>query len=133
MEISKQHQQCKKCGEVKHKRDFYKNSKMANGYDSSCKACKKAGYNSTVAKEKYILRKYQLTMETFRKLMNDGCEICGDTEKLVLDHNHDTGAFRGCLCHRCNTAIGQFKDSIEVMENAINYIKEKGSYDRSNF
>ena len=65
---------------------------------------------------------------------NHRCEICNASENeciqetlhykraFCLDHNHQTGEFRGWLCHDCNRALGQFKDSIEILERAIKYL-----------
>ena len=35
----------------------------------------------------------------------EACQCCGNTGKLVLDHCHTLGTFRGWLCQRCNTCI----------------------------
>ena len=45
------------------------------------------------------------------------CEACGipfaSTKKgSCVDHNHQTGEFRGWLCNGCNLALGHLKDSI---------------------
>ncbi len=51
------------------------------------------------------------------------CEICGATNrKLVWDHDHATGEFRGWLCGNCNSGIGLLGDSIEDLYNAVNYM-----------
>ena len=47
-----------------------------------------------------------------------GCEAChkppsGRYKSLCLEHNHTTGAFRGWLCHRCNSALGLLGDSAQ--------------------
>src|SRR5262249_17938069 len=34
-----------------------------------------------------------------------------------------TGAFRGWLCSPCNRGIGLFRDSVERLENALNYLR----------
>ena len=34
----------------------------------------------------------------FSRLRGETCEICGRTEKLCGDHNHNTDKFRGTLC-----------------------------------
>lgn len=34
------------------------------------------------------------------------CAMCGHREKLVRDHDHETGLIRGLLCSRCNTSEG---------------------------
>lgn len=61
------------------------------------------------------------------------CLICGGVQKgrgaknnvLAVDHNHKTGKIRGLLCTNCNTGMGGLKDSIELLEKAINYLKER--------
>lgn len=61
------------------------------------------------------------------------CAICGEpevavhratnvTNKLSVDHDHATGVVRGLLCNRCNTAIGSFRDSIELLRKAMVYL-----------
>lgn len=50
------------------------------------------------------------------------CMICASTYKLHLDHCHKTGAFRGILCYSHNVGIGFFKDSVDELQKAINYI-----------
>jgi len=47
---------------------------------------------------------------------------------LAIDHNHHTNQVRGLLCKQCNRALGLFGDSINTIENALNYLKERGSY-----
>ena len=42
----------------------------------------------------------------------------------VLDHCHDTSTFRGWLCHSCNRSLGGFNDSLDILRNAMIYIKE---------
>ncbi|MCF6278728.1 MAG: endonuclease VII domain-containing protein [Flavobacteriaceae bacterium] len=58
------------------------------------------------------------------------CPICekgsipGVTANLVRDHDHETGKARDWLCDSCNTGLGRFKDNIELLEKAINYLKK---------
>lgn len=37
---------------------------------------------------------------------------------------HKTGVFRGWLCNNCNFGLGQFKDSHELLQNAIAYLNK---------
>lgn len=65
---------------------------------------------------------------------NHVCPICQKTEEeckglggvkvgtWCLDHDHESGDFRGWLCHSCNRNIGNFKDNISILENAIEYL-----------
>lgn len=84
-----------------------------------------------------VKRRYGLSREDHQDLIdkqNNLCAICGEpetakkrgseeTRALAIDHCHDRGHVRGLLCSRCNTGIGNFKDSPELMEKAINYLK----------
>jgi hypothetical protein len=60
------------------------------------------------------------------------CAICQeppkDKQSLAMDHNHQTNEFRGLLCKECNRALGLFGDNIDVLTNAVTYLKERGSY-----
>lgn len=63
------------------------------------------------------------------------CPICkkttipGLTSKVVLDHDHSTGKPRAWICDSCNTGLGRFKDDIEIMQNAIEYLKKCNTSD----
>lgn len=56
---------------------------------------------------------------------NWACVICQriPKTKLDVDHNHVSGEFRGMLCKRCNTALGKFQDSPEMLLRAAAYLK----------
>lgn len=59
------------------------------------------------------------------------CAICRDAIRLMdsaIDHNHDTGEFRGVLCKQCNRALGMFKDSATILRSAAEYLEAFGSY-----
>ena len=74
----------------------------------------------------YGLNKNQL--EALRQKQNNVCAICYrvDVKKdLCVDHNHKTGAVRGLLCQRCNTAIGLLGDSPETLQGAIDYLNNQ--------
>jgi len=75
-------------------------------------------------------RNYKITPETYYEHLKAGCAICGSTislgglRRLAVDHNHLTGKFRGVLCSNCNTAIGYFKDSLNLLQRAIIYLQK---------
>lgn len=59
--------------------------------------------------------------------MKDSKEINGIhqeelSRRLFVDHNHETKKVRGLLCTNCNAGLGMFKDSIEKLELAIDYL-----------
>lgn len=71
-------------------------------------------------------RVYGLPNDIAEKLANSRegiCKICNQTNLLVVDHCHISGAVRGLICSHCNSVLGYAKDNIKVLENAIEYLK----------
>lgn len=82
------------------------------------------------------LKKYGLTAEQYTEMLREQQGRCAVCEHLLrggkdehIDHDHITGQVRGILCSQCNTAIGKFKDSPEVILKAAEYIMR--SWDKS--
>lgn len=79
--------------------------------------------------------KYQMTEDQYFGMLEEqgcACAICTVefTPDLlpVIDHNHKTGVVRGLLCGTCNTALGLFKDSPDLLDVALTYLEERGCY-----
>lgn len=71
------------------------------------------------------LKNYGIFFERFILEQNGRCRICStELKRAQLDHDHKTGKLRGLLCHHCNVGLGNFFDSVELLEKAIDYIKE---------
>lgn len=74
-------------------------------------------------------RQYGLTHDEYLALLEaqgGACAICGDSVQqraLAVDHDHVTSAIRGLLCDRCNPMLGYARDSIAILEAAIEYLK----------
>ena len=47
--------------------------------------------------------------------------------QAVIDHDHTTGKLRGLVCHQCNVGIGNFKDDVDRLMNAILYLSRNSS------
>ena len=45
-------------------------------------------------------------------------------KSLHFDHCHKTTIFRGFLCQQCNVALGLARESIQVLQGLIEYLKE---------
>ncbi len=75
-------------------------------------------------KHRHVTRHYGLTVEQFLAL-GDHCTICGigAPTKLVVDHNHSTGAVRGLLCQACNTFVGYVECHPERLRKVVRYLK----------
>ena len=70
------------------------------------------------------LARYNLTVDELVALQ-PVCEVCGSTERIHIDHDHETGNFRGVLCGGCNTALGLTNEDPERLEALARYIKDK--------
>jgi uncharacterized Zn finger protein (UPF0148 family) len=75
---------------------------------------------------------YGLTVEQYDAILMEQkcvCAICGKPEKssskgvLSIDHDHVTGKVRGLLCDTCNSGLGHFYDSIDLLQGAMLYLK----------
>ena len=56
----------------------------------------------------------------------EGCAICGEEtesgQRLHIDHDWKTNKYRGMLCQRCNVGLGTFKEDVNLMQKAIDYL-----------
>lgn len=118
-------------------------------FDSRCKDCKYAENSAWRkehkdkimeyrAKDTWTLKKrcarYGMSETQFWDMYTDQnkqCKICCleiEAENSAIDHNHSTGEIRGILCKTCNRALGLFRDSPKVLENALDYLMLEGYY-----
>ena len=82
-------------------------------------------YRNMVASQNYkcpLCLKNEAFMEDYQ-LRNKAKGYLGD---LVVDHCHKSGKVRGALCQDCNRALGCFKDDINILSRAIEYLEERG-------
>lgn len=127
---------CPLCGES-DPINFYthkKNGRRANAYCIPChkKRCKERYHSKSLLEHRAIkAKKYGLSPEQYMEILEaqqGKCAICREepTTKrgLAVDHNHKTGQVRGLLCTGCNTALGSFKDSEEILTSAIEYLRK---------
>lgn len=83
-------------------------------------------------KDIHLRRNYGITLEAYNEIQAEQgavCAICRThdvttkSDRLFVDHDHETGAVRALLCHRCNAGLGYFKDNIELMKCALSYLE----------
>ena len=73
--------------------------------------------------------RYGITFADYDAMLmkQDGrCAICRKPPKgryLHVDHDHETGAVRGLLCARCNTALGHINDDKNRLLGLIEYLE----------
>jgi hypothetical protein len=53
------------------------------------------------------------------------CDVCNEFHlRIVFDHCHSRGHFRGWLCDRCNKTLGIIKDSPELLRALALYLEK---------
>ena len=79
----------------------------------------------------HYLREYNITLEDRDAMFaaqGNCCASCkspdpGTVKGWMLDHCHTTKKVRGVLCHHCNLALGNVKDSIATLEALTAYLR----------
>jgi len=82
--------------------------------------------------------RYGVDLDQYEEMLerqNQQCAICQDKfngvltggksfdGKACIDHCHTSGRVRGLLCSKCNTGLGGFRDNIESLQRAIDYLQ----------
>ncbi len=77
-------------------------------------------------------QRYGITLAEYNVMLSEqkgNCAICGDhyTEtsksRLCVDHDHDTLKVRQLLCASCNSGLGHFRESLDVLLSAMSYLQ----------
>lgn len=133
---------CNGCKTVKPITDFWKSQSLCI---SCAKERQKNRWDSRNPKkrlEQHIKYKYSLTINELMDALekqNGNCAICetqlpdllvynNRRRGYAIDHNHETGKFRGILCLKCNSMLGMACDSIDLLGKAADYLWARGSY-----
>lgn len=132
---------CHGCDQEKTQDAFGRDRSRPDGLDHRCKTCVSLR-NKTYRLANpdkfafYKLReacmKYGITVKDYfamRDAQNNVCKICLKPQlgkRLAIDHCHVTGRVRGLLCDGCNGGLGLFRDDVQVMQTAIDYILSEG-------
>jgi hypothetical protein len=133
-EATRKEKECPRCDVRKPIDAFCLNRSRSDGRAAYCRLCQstanrvwRATRGDKNASKRYrsaLLRRFQITQEDYDERAKGGCEACGETEDLCLDHDHETGAFRGILCRRCNASIGLAGDSLERLKKLVAYLEQ---------
>jgi hypothetical protein len=110
-----------------------KHSKL--GIHGTCRECKNKRrrelHNPSKDRELNLKLRFGITIDQYNQLFNEQKGCCGICKRhqsefkkaLAVDHCHITLQIRGLLCDNCNRAVGQLKDSIFNLQNAITYLQ----------
>jgi hypothetical protein len=124
------HRVCRNCGINKPLGEFHRAHKGLYGRKAICSTC--TGAKRTDRRRHQLKSKYGITPADYERLLEQQggcCAICGShdsygkTNRLAVDHDHETGEVRALLCNKCNPAIGLMDDDPERLEAAASYLR----------
>ena len=112
-----------------YRKDYYKaNKKKVKAYYQENKDKALAAAANSKCKKKYGITSEQKMEMVINQ--NSKCLICGEpfleSKNTCVDHCHKTGKVRGILCSKCNSGLGYFKDDINILRNALEYLEKNG-------
>lgn len=78
-------------------------------------------------RQNYYVRKAERLNEIAGRPRPEVCDICrGNEHRIVFDHCHVKGHFRGWICCRCNRTLGLAKDNRELLTKMLIYLEDHG-------
>jgi hypothetical protein len=92
---------------------------------------KRHKYHSQSPEERWrvhLMVRYGITPDDYDRMHREQggvCAICktaGIRKRLNVDHCHRTKKVRGLLCDNCNHGLGKFKDDVELLAVAQQYL-----------
>jgi hypothetical protein len=116
--------QCRECVSARHKTYRISNKEKINA-----RRRERRRLDGNTVRYLERLQRYKLTEPEFLTMLvlqDSQCAICDGDLRLSLhvDHDHQTGNVRGLLCEMCNQGLGNFKDNIQNLDRAKNYLGE---------
>lgn len=119
--------QCSRCREVKPVTEFHRRQNQCKGcreiYRKAYMAHPENKAKAAVRKRRSKERRRLILYGVTKVELPDACEVCGTTRNLRIDHAHDTGQYRGVLCHRHNVALGMVRDNVDELLLLVNYLR----------
>lgn len=119
------YRECIKCGETypdtpKYFRPRWDRQKLTSS--QSRRECRKC--------ENIIKRQLKRSVKLYERIKPECCDACGlKTDKLNVDHDHQTGYIRGYLCDNCNAGIAKLGDNATEVQKRLDYlIRAEGEY-----
>jgi hypothetical protein len=133
--LSNKHPKCPACLSVYNKKRYAENM---GGMRDKALASAKDWQTKERMRVRQLRRLYGVTAQEFDRMIaeqGDCCAICQvrfdrrergrRTSKMNgpnVDHDHETGAVRGVLCHACNLGLGWLRDDPAILRSALAYL-----------
>lgn len=122
---------CKSCiNEVSAERNATPEWKAKNAAWRQARVDRDPALHARAMRDKHLRKTYGITADQWDAMFErqgNVCAICGSDDPgrsrgWHTDHDHETGAIRGILCHGCNVALGHAGDSADRLRAMADYL-----------
>lgn len=128
---------CTKCGVTKAAYEFTYMAGKKDRLSNHCRVCqqeKNAEYranNPRSSRDSQLKRSFGISVVEYDAMLawqGGSCAFCGKqwiegTRAFAVDHDHDSGAVRGILCHYCNKyVVGAH--SLDTARKIVDYLAD---------
>jgi len=114
---------------------YQKNKEKRKKQITKYQKTKPEGWQKAIGRKCHLKQRYNVTPQEYESMLEAQkyrCAICNKKaednirgnriESLNIDHCHKTKQIRGLLCHTCNAGLGHFKDKIDNLLKAVQYL-----------
>lgn len=118
-----------------HAKWYKQNKEKRTAEIAEYKKTKPDGWQKAIGQKAHLKKRYNITPQEYEAMLEAQkyrCAICGKKaednkrggkiESLNIDHCHKTKRVRALLCHTCNAGLGHFKDKIDNLMRAVQYL-----------
>ena len=116
---------------------YQKNKEKRKAQIAEYEKTKPKEWRPAIGRKANLKKRYNITQQEYETKLayqEYKCAICGKdasdnkrggkTEPLHIDHCHESNKLRDLLCHTCNSGLGHFKDNIEFLQKAVEYLRK---------
>jgi hypothetical protein len=110
---------------------FGRNRSSRDGLTAYCRPCHTAKGKQTYTRlygstrEYHPRRRYGIGQADVDRMLveqDNKCAACDKPDPEHVDHDHATGQVRGMLCFNCNQALGNVRDSVQILDRLAGYL-----------
>lgn len=124
---------CNGCDETKAIAEFSVDRSRRSGFKYTCRLCAHAARRAASFRNNY-----GITISQYEEMVMAQCGLCavcnepetatlkktGDTKRLAVHHNHDSGEVVALLCQNCNIGMGNLRDNPTYLRRAAQLMEE---------
>ena len=122
---------CPDCQAYRPHDAFGKNRAAKDGLTGYCLPCHIKRGNASRQRNGgnrnyHLKRRYGITAAEYDAMLAEQgglCALCRQRPAEHVDHDHAFGQVRGLLCSCCNQGLGNFRDQLQHLKAAVDYLE----------